>query len=194
MRIVIFALTALLTVSSRAFCGEIIRTGLEIKDGNYFIDFEIRVDITKEQAMRIFNDSEKLKILSRVVKRVAVIEKNENDLVNYIRVVDFCLFGICMKTIQNNVPETGDSVIEIIIPDQSKFESSAMYLAILTDLGGKTIISCMLEAKPKIIVSTALVFVSKRMIENKLVDVGKKLIKKIESVAAENNNVVKEGK
>jgi len=138
--------------------------------------------------MEIFNDSEKLKTLSRIVKKVEVVEKRNNGLLKNIRTIEMCLFGICMEANQNVVPENGDNVIEIKVPEQINFGSSVMCIEVVEDSDGRTIIYCKLEAKPQFVVYTALLFISKKKIENKLIDVGIKLIRKIESF------VNKEGK
>lgn len=173
----------------KAFCGEVISSKVEIADEIYRLEIEIKVDAKKEKVMEIFNDPGRLKNLSVFIKEVEIVEKNGDGKIKNARAVKLCFF-LCMQTIQNNIVESGDKPIEVMVPDQSNFNPSLMYLEISADKEG-AVINCKLEAKPKIITRAFLAFISKRMIENKLIRAGEKVIKKIEGMVAEGNEEIK---
>lgn len=181
MRVLIASLAIFLLFPFGAFCGEIISSGVEIKDGIYFLNLKIRVDIKKDRAMEIFNDSEKLKSLSHVIKKVVIVEKLDGDVIKKTRELELCLFHICMEAVQNSVLETGDDAIEISVSNQMNFSSGLMHVEVVADSDGKTVINCKVEVKPKFLVRSCLSVISKERMEKKLIDVAEKLINKIES-------------
>jgi hypothetical protein len=177
----IFAVIFCLFSSSQAFCGEVISSGVGVQEDVYFINIKIKVDIPKEKAVDIINDSEKLKKLSVFIKEVNFIKKDEDGEIKEIRTLKLCFF-LCMRVIQNGSVRIEDELIEVTIPDQDNFSPSLMRLELSADVSESTVINCEIIAKPKITPRAFLVFISKGMIERKLVDVGEKIINKIENM------------
>lgn len=184
MKNLVFAAVFALCVPS-AFCGEIISSGVEKKEGIYYMRIEMSVDAGKEKVLQIFSDPKELKKTSRFLKESKILEKYKGGL-KTLKVIEGCFLGIfCLQVIQNDLTEKyEDKIIVGTIPEESDFQSGEMRFHAINKKG-KTIIYYSAELEPKNIAKFYLLrFVSEKTIENKLIGAGKEIMENVEKMAA----------
>ncbi len=182
MKALIFFIFLFLFIPVRSFSGEIISSSIAKEDGAYHIKIEISVNAGKKKVMEIFNNPEKLKSLSHLIRESGVVERCNGGAVKKIRVTKIC-FYICLQLEQAKIVETGDDPIVMIIPDQTNFNPAEMRMRISEGGHGKTIISCKMDVEPKTMPRLILSLVSEGKINKKLNAAGTAMIKKIEAMA-----------